>query len=69
VTTNSGKQWRRLTNSTSISIDAFSATPTKHERTALARQIGQTDAAIDRLVYELYELTGEEIRIVEAATE
>ncbi len=39
-----------------------------HERTALARQIEHTDAEIDRLVYELYELTDEEIAIVEGAT-
>jgi hypothetical protein len=33
----------------------------------LARQIEHTDGAIDRLVYELYGLTGEEIALVEAA--
>ena len=31
----------------------------------LARQIESTDAAIDRLVYELYGLSPEEIEIVE----
>jgi len=31
----------------------------------LARQIESTDAAIDRLVYELYGLTEEEVKIVE----
>lgn len=35
------------------------------EQTAMARQIVATDAEIDRLVYELYGLTEEEIRIVE----
>ena len=35
----------------------------------LARQIGATDREIDRLVYELYELTEDEIRIVEETTE
>ena len=39
-----------------------------HERTALARQIEATDREIDALVYELYGLTDEEIRIVEEAT-
>jgi hypothetical protein len=34
-------------------------------RDLLTRQIADTDAAIDRLVYELYELTDEEIVIVE----
>ena len=41
---------------------------TEHERTALARQIEHTDAEIDRLVYELYGLTDEEIALVEGAT-
>ena len=36
--------------------------------TRLQREIKATDAAIDRLVYELYELTPEEIALVEAAT-
>ena len=34
----------------------------------LARRIEQLDAQIDVLVYELYDLTEEEIRIVEEAT-
>ncbi len=38
------------------------------ERTFLQRQIGATDHQIDRLVYELYDLTNEEINIVEAET-
>jgi hypothetical protein len=37
-------------------------------RTVLQRQIEATDREIDRLVYELYGLTEEEIRIVEGAT-
>ena len=36
--------------------------------TATQRQIDATDRQIDRLVYELYELTDDEIRIVEEAT-
>jgi hypothetical protein len=40
---------------------------TADEKTALQRMINATDAQIDRLVYELYELTDEEIRIVEGA--
>jgi hypothetical protein len=35
------------------------------EKEMLQRQIQATDAQIDRLVYELYGLTEEEIRIVE----
>lgn len=38
---------------------------TDHEKTALQRQIDATDQQIDQLVYELYGLTEEEIRIVE----
>jgi hypothetical protein len=41
---------------------------TGHERTALERQIEATDGQIDRMVYELYGLTEEEIEIVEAAS-
>jgi len=37
----------------------------EHEKTLLQRQIEATDAAIDKLVYELYGLTEEEIAIVE----
>ena len=40
----------------------------EHERTLLARRIEATDRQIDRLVYELYGLTEEEIEIVEAAS-
>jgi hypothetical protein len=38
---------------------------TPHEQTGLQRQIEATDHQIDALVYELYDLTEEEIRIVE----
>ena len=37
---------------------------TDHEKTTLQRQIEATDRQIDKLVYELYGLTEEEIRIV-----
>ena len=36
----------------------------EQERTMLSRQIEATDGAIDKLVYELYGLTEEEIKIV-----
>ena len=39
-----------------------------HEKAALQRRIDMTDRQIDRLVYELYELTPEEIEVVEGAT-
>ena len=38
---------------------------TSHEKTALKRQIDATDRQIDNLVYKLYDLTDEEIAIVE----
>ena len=40
----------------------------ERENTLLQRQIDATDAEIDRLVYDLYGLTAEEIAIVEEAT-
>ena len=40
---------------------------TPHEQTALERQIAATDAQIDRLVYQIYGLTEEEVKIVERA--
>ena len=39
---------------------------TGHEQTLIQRQIDATDKQIDKLVYELYALTPEEIKIVEA---
>jgi hypothetical protein len=41
------------------------AAKTPHERKSLETQIARADRQIDRLVYELYDLTEEEIRIVE----
>ena len=38
---------------------------TDHEKTVLQRQIDTTDQQIDQLVYELYDLTEEEIKIIE----
>lgn len=46
----------------------LSAAKTDQERTALQRQIDATDRQIDHLVYELYGLTEEEIKIVEGGT-
>ncbi len=40
---------------------------TPREQESLRRTIAATDAQIDALVYELYGLTEEEIRIVEEA--
>jgi hypothetical protein len=41
------------------------AARTEHEQTSLKRQIDATDRQIDRLVYDFYDLTDEEIRLVE----
>lgn len=43
----------------------FAAAQTPHEQENLKRQIDATDRQIDKLVYELYGLTDEEIKIVE----
>ncbi|MCK4626251.1 MAG: hypothetical protein KAV00_13115 [Phycisphaerae bacterium] len=37
----------------------------EHDKTLIQRQIDFTDGQIDKLVYELYGLTEEEIKIVE----
>jgi len=42
---------------------------TAHDRMAIQRQIDATDRQIDRLVYDLYGLSEEEVQIVEEATE
>lgn len=39
--------------------------PTPHDKTLFQRQIEATDRLIDRLVYELYELTEGEIAVME----
>ena len=44
----------------------LAAAKVDHDKTILQRQIDATDNQIDRLVYELYGLTEEEIRIVES---
>ena len=41
---------------------------TDHDKTLLQRQIKTTDHQIDKLVYELYGLSEDEIRIVEQTT-
>ena len=46
----------------------LSAARTPQEQTALQRQIAATDTQIDRLVYDLYGLTEDEIKIVEGTS-
>ena len=50
-------------------FEHFAKAKTPHEKTVLKTQIDATDTAIDQLVYELYGLTDDEIKIVEAATQ
>ncbi len=45
----------------------LAAAKTPPEKTVLQQQIAATDRQIDQLVYELYGLTEEEVRIVEGA--
>jgi predicted nucleic acid-binding Zn-ribbon protein len=47
---------------------SLAAAKTDHEKTALQRQIDSADRQIDQLVYQLYGLTDDEIKIVEEAT-
>jgi hypothetical protein len=46
----------------------LAATKTPREKESLERQVAATDREIDQLVYELYGLTDQEIRIVEEGT-
>ncbi len=46
----------------------LSAAKTPQEKTSLERQSTTADGQIDRLVYDLYGLTSEEIAIVEEGT-
>ena len=45
--------------------EQLAAAKPAREKIVLQRQIAATDRQIDQLVYDLYELTDEEIRIVE----
>ncbi len=47
----------------------LSAAKTPQEKTALERQITAADTQLDRLAYDLYGLTQEEIKVVEGATQ
>ena len=47
----------------------FAAAKSEVQKSLIRRQINATDAEIDRLVYDLYGLTAEEIAIVEGASE
>ncbi len=47
----------------------LAAAKTAHEKTAIERQIDATDHQIDQLVYDLYGLTDDEIKIIEDAAD
>ena len=47
---------------------SLATSKTQHENTVLQNQIDATDWQIDQLVYELYGLTEDEIKIVEGKT-
>ena len=47
---------------------SLASAKTPDEKKALQRQLDATDRQIDQLVYELYGLTDDEIKIVEEAT-
>jgi hypothetical protein len=49
--------------------DQLNSAQTPTDKTAIQRQINATDRQIDQLVYELYGLTDDEIKIVEEATQ
>jgi hypothetical protein len=48
--------------------EQLTAARTAHDKTVIQRQIEATDRQIDRLVYELYGLTDDEIAIIEQRT-
>lgn len=51
-----------------LALNAQPPGHTAHEQTLISRQIATVDREIDALVYELYGLTDDEIRIVEQST-
>jgi hypothetical protein len=57
-------KYRQRTSDTALHKQLASA-KAPHDKTVLQGQIDATDRRIDRLVYDLYGLTEEEIRIVE----
>ncbi|QQR73908.1 MAG: N-6 DNA methylase [Holophagales bacterium] len=58
-------QLTRLAQEATGSRRRLSAARTQHDRAAISRAVEATESEIDRLVYDLYELTPEEIAIVE----
>ena len=63
-----GKQGQTASSEMVSLHKELAAAKTGHDKTAIQRQIDATDRQIHRLVYELYGLTEDEIKIVEEAT-
>jgi hypothetical protein len=62
---------KRIVDLVNLMLDLLQQLPkakTPHEKESIQRQIDAADKQIDQLVYQLYGLTDEEIRIVEEAT-
>ena len=55
-----------LSSSRQCRLKNLDTAQTPAQRTVIQCQIEATDRQIDQLVYELYELTDEEIKIIEA---
>ncbi|HAI10161.1 MAG TPA: restriction endonuclease subunit M [Phycisphaerales bacterium] len=65
-------KWKQVSSLARIIINLFKSLPeskTAHAKTSIQRQIDATERQINNLVYELYGLTSEEMRIVNAAME
>jgi hypothetical protein len=63
-----GKSMRQLVDSMLSLHKSELAARTPHRKEVIRRQIESTDRRIDTLVYGLYGLTAEEIRLVELGT-
>ena len=71
----SEKDWSQqhdtLVNLVELALDLhreYENINTEHEKISIERQITTTDSKIDQLVYQLYNLTEEEIKTVEEVT-
>jgi hypothetical protein len=63
-------RWEELAATTNSCISLHKRLPlarTEQDKTLVQRQIAATDKEIDRLVYDLYGLTDDEIAIVEGS--
>ncbi len=63
-----GEAYKDVVHEDLVKVGELAAARTPGDKAALERQIAALDGQIDRLVYELYDLTEEEIRIAEQGT-